>query len=373
MKVSFSSTQKFLQCPKMYEYHYINKIRPTWTSSALIFGDALDKALNELVLKTEKDPYDTFLKSWTNGFVNKEAIYIPTSTKLLYANKDYESSLLTPDDYKEIAERVASGEVKDLNFQDLVAKKKDKGWDRFSNDEKAYFNLHNWYCMRNKAKYIIDGYKIKVLPLIKKVHAVQKEIKADNGHGDEFTGFIDLIAELEGHGNVIIDHKTSARDYEWDSPSKSAQLATYVHMEGENYNTRKAGFIVLKKNLKYNRVRVCKECGHTGKGSHKTCDNTIDTVMSGPGTGKAYRCNGEWTETTSPEAEFQVLVQEMPTQFEHMTIDNIDTVTKAIGTGVFPKNTDRCTNHFGAECPYLKLCLSGGKNMTGLCKSEETK
>jgi hypothetical protein len=357
----------------MYEYHYIKKIRPTWTSSALIFGDALDKAINELLMKTENDPYETFLKCWTNGVINKAPIYIPTTTKLLYANKDYESSLLTPSDYEEIAKRIASGEIKQFKFSELVIKKKEESWDKLTDDEKSFFNLHNWLCMKNKAKYIIEGYKTKILPKITKVHCVQKEIKADNGSGDELSGFIDFIADVEGHGTVILDNKSSARDYEWDSPSKSTQLALYVHMEGDNYNTRKAGFIVMKKNLNYNRVKTCKECNHIGKSSHKTCDNMIDPPMTGPGTGKAYRCNGDWAEVVTPEAEFQVIIQDMPKQFETMTIENIDVVTQAIGTGIFPKNTDRCRDHFGGNCPYLDLCMSGGKTMKGLCKEEESK
>lgn len=354
MKVSYSSTQKYLACPKMYELHYIQKLRPTWTSSALLFGDALDKSLNELLLKTENDPYETFLKSWSNGIINKQPIYIPTSTQVLYANKDYEPSILTQKDYDAIAERITKGEVKKFSYEDLLAKKKQTSWDSFTDDEKSYYNLVNWYCMASKAKYMIQAYKDKVLPLITKVHCVQKEIKVDNGNGDDLSGFIDLIADVEGHGTVILDNKTSARDYEWDSPSKSSQLSLYVHMEGTNYNTQKGGFLVMKKNLNYNKVKTCKECGHVGKGSHKTCDNIIDAV-------KPYRCNGEWTEVSNPEAEVQVLIQEIPKRMELDTIENIDLVTKAINTQIFPKNTNTCENYFGSKCTYFDYCKSGKK------------
>ena len=124
MKISHSAVNKHSQCAKMYEYHYIRKIRPNWTSSALIFGDALDKALNELVMKTENDPYETFLKTWTNSLINKEPTYLPTASKLLYANKDYEPSLLTPEDYEDITARIAKGEIQEHNFSEIVSKKK---------------------------------------------------------------------------------------------------------------------------------------------------------------------------------------------------------------------------------------------------------
>lgn len=361
MRISHSAISKYLQCPKMYEYHYVRKIRPNWTSSALLFGDALDKALNELVTKSEKDPYETFVNSWTNGFINKEPIYIPTCTKLLYANKDYDANILTPEDYDEIDERLEKGEATRFDFNELVAKKKQTSWNSFSDSEKAYFNLINWICMKRKAKYILDGYVEKVLPKIIRVLSIQEPIKVDNGAGDELNGFIDLVAELEGHGVVILDHKTSARAYDWDAPSKSVQLALYKHLKGPDFNTEKVGFIVMHKNLDHKRVKICSKCNHDGTASRaKTCDKEIDNK----------RCHGDWNETSKPEAVFQILIQNMSSEFEKTTIDNVDTVTQAVNTGIFPRNMDKCYDNYGSECPYLKFCHGGEKNMKGLCQND---
>ena len=159
MRISHSAVQKYLSCPKMYEHHYINKIRPNWTSSALLFGDALDKAINALLQKTEKDAYEAFEKAWTNGFINKSPIYIPTCPDLLYANKDYDANLLSEKDYADVKERVKEGTLQDIQLGYLIVKKKDKSWDSFTKEEKMYYNYTHWLCMRNKAHYIIDGYK----------------------------------------------------------------------------------------------------------------------------------------------------------------------------------------------------------------------
>ena len=357
MKISSSAAKKYSTCGKMYEYHYIKKIRPNWTSSALLFGDALDKALNELVLNTGVDPYETFVKGWTHAFINKKPVYVPTATSLLYANKDYDANLLVQEDFDEIKRRIDCGELKEHDFSQLVKKKKDYSWQKLTEDEKKYFNFQNWLCMKRKAWYIIEGYKVKVLPKIKKVHAVQKEIIVENGEGDVLSGFVDLIADLEGYGTVILDHKTSARDYDLDAVVKSEQLALYVHMEGENYNTQYGGFIVMKKNLNYNKIRTCSSCGHNGTGSRfKTCDKEID--------GK--RCGAEWNETTSPEAIFQIIVQKVDRNFEEMVVENVDDVVKAVKAGIFTRNLEKCHDYYGGKCPYLDYCMSKCKDVRGL-------
>lgn len=359
MKISHSAVNKYSTCPKSYEFHYVKKIRPTWTSSALLFGDALDKAYNELLLPTGKDAFEVFIKGWTYGLINKVAVYIPTSSKVLYADKDFDITLLTQADRQDISERIKKGDLQDLSFEDIAGRKKSEGWESLTEEEKSFYNIYAWHSMKNKAKYMIDGYREKILPRIKKVHEVQHEIKADNGAGDDLTGFIDLIAEIDDHGVVILDNKTSARDYEWDSAMKSPQLALYLHMVGEQYNTRKVGFIVTKKNLAKNKVKTCSKCGNDGSKSRaKTCDAIINDD----------RCHGEWTETTSPEAEFQVIVQDMPKRFEELAIEAIDDVTKAVNLGVFPRNLSSCFDTYGGKCPFLSLCHKG--KMDGLVEEK---
>jgi hypothetical protein len=63
-KISYSAYKKYTTCPKMYEYHYNQKLRPTGTSSSLLFGSAMDEALNALLLNTG-DPHETFKENFT--------------------------------------------------------------------------------------------------------------------------------------------------------------------------------------------------------------------------------------------------------------------------------------------------------------------
>lgn len=300
------------------------------------------------------------MEAWTNGFINKVPTNFQTCSELLYANKDYDASLLTEQDHREIKERIDRGELKKYEYNWLLEKKQTKSWESFSIDEKQAFNFYNWLCMKNKAKYILEGYQKEVAPKIVKVHAVQLPIKEDNGKGDEIVGYIDLIADIKIGDRVvtaILDHKSSSRPYDWDAPLKSPQLALYKHMKAAEYNATHVGFIVIEKNLAADRIKICNSCNHNGSESRaKTCDNKID--------GK--RCIGEWNEIKTPRAKFQVLVCEMSDQYENMVIESIDETVDAIEKKVFPKNLSACHDWYGSDCPYLKYCLSSGKNMKGL-------
>lgn len=360
MKLSHSACQKYLACPRMYKLHYIDKLRPNYSSSALLFGDAIDKAINELLLKTGNDPYEVFIKHWTQAQINKVDTFLPTATNIIYANKDFDASLLTQEDYAEVDRRVKSGEVKTFVYEDLAKKKKNMSWDKMSEDEKKYYNLMNWLVMKNKAKYFIDAYEKQVIPKIKKVHKIQHPISISNGE-DEVTGFIDIVAEIEDYeGLVIIDNKTSSREYDWDAVQKSPQLALYQYA-AEEFNSQYAGFVVMIKNLEKNKVKICTKCGNDGSKSRaKTCDAEVGTT----------RCHGEWKETTKPEAKIQIIINKIDTQFKELVIENFDEVTKAVKAEVFPMNLERCYDHFGGSCDYVKYCRSN-KCMVGLSKKEE--
>lgn len=363
MKISHSRINRYHKCPQSYNLHYNRRIRPTWTSSALVFGDALDKAFNELHLKTGNDPYETFLKCWTNGEINKVATYFPTTTQLLYANKDYDAGLLTKEDHREIEDRITKGELESHNYDVLVKKKEKSSWHSFKDGEKKTFNFYNWLCMKNKAKFMIDGYVKEILPKIRKVHAVQIPINADNGAGDQITGYVDLIADVEWQGEIItalLDHKSSASAYKWDEASKSQQLALYKHVEGDNHKVTHVGYIVMKKNLANDDIKTCSKCGHDGSASAaRSCDK---------GEGKD-RCKGAWDITYKPRAEFQFLISYIEPSFEEMVMESIDETTQAIKAGVYPKNMESCYDWFGGHCPYVNLCQK--KSMKNLEENKE--
>ena len=364
MKLSFSAKERYKTCPKSYDLHYNKKIRPTSTSSALMFGDAMDKGLNALLLGTG-DAFDTFLKGWTSGTINKNTIYLPTTEKLVYFKKDFDLSLLTEEDYKVIDRSIEEGAIQSYDIEELHNRKCNYGWKTLNIEEQKCYNLHTWLSLKNKARILLTGYEKEILPRIKKVHAVQKDFSIDNGAGDQLRGVIDLIADIDDYKNVILDHKTSYTKYKADSAQLSPQLATYTNALSEEFNTSKVGFIVMSKQLAQDTIKTCKTCGSISTKTHKTCDSKTN--------GK--RCNGEWTTVVGPHyAQFQVIVSDMEPSFVDTAIEEFDNVLTDIKNEIYTENTKSCKYQYGAPCVYYNYCHNGG-DMEDLLveKSEESK
>lgn len=367
-KLSHSQCQRYQLCGQAYKYHYQEKIRPSVFSAALAFGTALDDSLNILLTQPDKSAEDMFKDVFKTQKINNVSTFLPTSVHLVYAEADYDEELLTEEDIKEITGKIIELELNvpqaslfDV-YQELRKKKKDKGFINLDNDEKVFYNLMNWYSLKNKGLLMLKAYRKKVLPKIEKVRAVQKYVALQNNEGDSIIGYVDLVADIKDVGTVILDNKTSSMEYEENAVLTSPQLSLYTHILEQEYNTRKAGYIVLRKSVIKNRKKVCTKCKHDGSGSRaKTCDNTIN--------GK--RCGGEWNETIDPDIHIQFLVDEIPSKTEEIVINNFDEVNNAIKAGIFTRNFNSCHNTYGGPCPYLGLCFKD--NMNGLVdlKKEE--
>ena len=364
-KLSHSQIARYSQCAKSYQYHYIDKLRPTTTSGALLFGSALDSALNILLLENDlKKAKEEFVIKFTDGEINGEKVYIPTSTQVVYAYNDFDSDLLDKKVYKEIKDIFGEQYGTDISsvlgyYKELTSKKSTQGLGSFNESDRKLYSFVNWLSMRAKGMVMLKAYKKKILPKINKVLAVQKEVLLENEDGDSVVGFIDLIADIKDYGVVVLDNKTSAREYAPDSVVTSPQLALYMHSVYEEYKTRKAGYIVLRKNLMKNRVKVCSVCEFDGSSSrHKTCNNVINNV----------RCNGEWTETIDPDVFIQFIIDEIPEQTEALVLENANVVNEAIKANIFPRNLNSCNNYYGGQCAYYDLCYKN--KPTGLIKKE---
>lgn len=363
-KLSHSQTAKYQQCPKSYQYHYIDKLRSNVTSAALLFGSALDSALNVVLLNDVDNQAEVdFEKAFTNGDINGVRVYIPTSTQVVYANNDFDADLLSQEDYSKASEILGGKygtQASDIleNYKTLKDKKSQKG---LSGDDLIFHNYLNWLCARQKGLLMLAAYRKKVIPKITKVHEVQKYVSLTNESGDSIIGYVDLIADIKGHGTVILDNKTSAREYAEDSVLTSPQLALYMHALHEQYQTRKAGYIVLRKNIMKNRKKVCNTCGYDGSGArHKTCSNVVNGV----------RCVGEWVETFDFDIFIQFIIDEIPEQTESIVLENTDIINEAIKTGIFPRNLNTCNNYYGGKCAYFDLCYKN--KPTGLIKKEDS-
>lgn len=334
--LSHSACSKFQMCGQSYYYHYIERLRPTTTSAALMFGSVLDEALNVLLTKSNDNADAAFIKAFTNQTMNGEMVHLPNCPNLVYAEADFDVELIKEDVSKDLERyNIIKGEKKKQGFLNLPV------------EDRAFFNELNWLSLKAKGLLMIDAYKRKVLPLIEEVLAVQKKVSLDNNDGDSIVGYVDLVARIKGHGVVILDNKTSASEYEEDSVLTSPQLALYTHILEEEYKTRKAGYIVMRKNIIKNRKKTCSVCGHDGSGkSHKTCNNEA--------AGK--RCGAKWNETIDPDVNIQFIVDEIPHKTEEIVMQNYDEINKAIKAGHFSRNFNTCRNVYGGPCPYINKC-----------------
>ena len=229
----------------MYKLHYVDRLRPTGTTSALLFGVAMDEALNALLLKTA-DPIKTFQDNFTYEMCKD----------IRWFDADYDTEILTQEQL-----------------------------DKLKGKSESYVT---WACMRVKGRMLIEQYIEQILPLIEEVHHVQLETTRP--------GFIDAIVSIRGHGMVLLDHKTSSRFYKRDSVKSSGQLALYARQVGLS----KAGFCVLSKQINKNKVKTCKKCGYKTQTAHRTCNSVIDgTRCHGDfdiqvWSARSSRCGSRW-------------------------------------------------------------------------------
>lgn len=231
-------------------------------------------------------------------------------------------------------------------FEEISRKKSEVGFKNLSDIDKEYYNSICWYSLKAKGLLMIKAFREKIQPKIKKVLALEKEIKLTNPEGDVITGYADLICEWEDGSVIVFDFKTSTKNYEETSVLTSPQLSLYVFSLSEEYNTRKAGYIVFNKRVMKNKIKICANCGHNGTGSRaRTCDETI----------AGDRCKGEWLEKINPEIYTQIIIDEIPQQTENIVIENIEFINNQIKNGVFTRNLQSCVKPWG-KCPYFNLC-----------------
>lgn len=305
-KLSYSGYKKYLQCPQLYAYHYEDRLRPTQIGSELMFGVAIDKALNALLLK-ESDPVKVFQSEFEWEKLSS----------VIWNPKDLQFEVFTEDQLKDLGDKP----------DDYL----------------------NWACLRIKGRVMIEAYVEYMLPLIKEVHSVQKELSSRSG-------ILDAVLTIDGYGLVLADHKTSRMPYPPDAIENDTQLALYA----KDQNIKKVGFIVLNKTLKFNKT--CLQCGRDGSTtSHKTCSAEI--------AGK--RCHGSFQRRIDTSKIIQLIVQDTPEINQTLITESIEKVEECIGKKMFYKNLSACGNQYGKRCPYFNKCWKNDD--TGLETKQETK
>lgn len=361
IKLSHSASTKYVDCPKSYEYHYIKGYRQTTQSSALLFGTALDKAGETYALTKDFDQaLEVFHNTWRVQNINGIPTELPTLLEFTYSDKDMDKDLLRGEDWNEL--RQAGFENPEAELERAVYSKNEQGYNNLTTQEQTIFNYANWLCLKRKGYYMLKEFKRIFDANVEEVLGTQVEIQLDNEEGDKIQGFADFVFKWKGIDKpVVIDLKTSAREYEEDAVRKSPQLSLYVFSLSEKFEgTRHAGFIVLNKNISKNKLKICKACGNDGSGGrHKTCDATSNGV----------RCGGEWKETLRPTARSQVLVEEVSEVLVENVVENYNEVNRAIKAKIFPRNFGNCIKYGSIRCPFYNLCHNN--NMEGIvCKDK---
>lgn len=363
--LSHSAVNLYQTCGHKYNLHYNHKYREKITSGALVFGSALDAAINSLLedkknasLKDLDHYQEEFDEAWKSTTINnKKVADLSKSTLVAYSASDFDEDLLDDNDLNQLyafLQSIYPDTVQDkkqavISAYELRQKvKKDNGLTALKTEDAQFLNFANWLSLRHKGLLMIKAYYEEVLPKIVKVLEVQRKVEIALETGDKFLGFIDAVLDF-GQGPIITDLKTSSIHYNDDAANSSPQLAVYSSILHSEYNTNKTLFIVLKKAMKKNKLKVCRSCKHDGGPSRaKTCDNEIN--------GK--RCGAAWIETLNPSAEIQWVWGAIPEAFSQSVMENYDTVLKGINNEIYPRNFNSCKMAYGT-CQFYAQCHFG--------------
>lgn len=365
LRLSHSAATRYSECPKSYFYHYQQRLRQDVQSSALLFGTAVDRASEHYALtKDFAATIEVFNTSWQNQTINGKDEDLRFLLNFTYSNRDLDTDLLKPEDWKILQESIATDKnIIEEILKEVVYNKSSVGYANLEDGDKALFNYANWLCLKRKGYLMLKEFKRVFDAEVTEVLGTQVKVDLINENGDSVIGFIDLIVRMKGFNKpVVLDVKTAGREYEDDAVSKSPQLSLYVYAVSEKYeNTRTCGFLVLNKNIQKNKHKKCADCGKDGTGQrHKTCDATLDTG----------RCGGEWIETIYPRANSQLIIQEVQEILVGRVIENFDEISKAIKAEVFPRSWGSCVKFNGAViCSFHSLCHQN--SMEGLTVKKE--
>jgi hypothetical protein len=370
-RLSYSQSRLYSECGMKYKFHYVDRLREKTKSGALLFGSAVDKAWESLLKHHLKagnwdfNEYETFDNTWARCEINGKYHDAPTCELIGYGAADFDYELLTSDDLKFLTAKCEEM-LPDLLQEkegNLEAAYKQLAEFRSMNDNKqrkwqgkeyALHNLFNWMSMRRKGYLMLVANREKVLPRIKQVLGAQKAGELTNDNGETVVSYLDLECIWEDGRHVILDYKTSARDYDPDAVLISQQLAIY----GYTHSVPNGGYLVFKKQIRKNRTKKCKLCGFNGNDNRaKTCpeERLGMVVKRGKEVEDMVRCNGEWDETITPECVVDVIIDALPQRLQDIVVENLNTINNAISAQVFSRNFNSCKTGYG-RCPFFNKC-----------------
>lgn len=260
MKLSHSKIELFKMCPQRYDFHYNQRIRPLTISSALFFGGMIGDSVQLMCLKKKDELTEEekelgkssalkyFLDQMREVQINRTTFDLPDNEFINYYLSDYDETILTGADLKRIERYKEENDFVEMNFSDLRDKYKSHSLPR---TVKKLMNFMFYISCRRRGILMIRAYEKEILPRIKKVHAIERQITIGEKDGeDSIIGYIDLICDFEMDDGsiqkVLFDHKTSSVKYPAKRLTESQQLALYNYSE----KIDNVGYIVMVKKIK---------------------------------------------------------------------------------------------------------------------------
>jgi hypothetical protein len=335
----------FRECNYKWELHYVQRLRSEGTGSALLFGSALDKAISHLLSKQAGSEIKVFEEAWKNASINNVMTDIENSLLIKYSKNDLDLEIIeeTPE------------------LEHILYNRDNNGLDSLTPEELKVLNKANWDCLKIKGKLLIEAFKRDILPNIEEVLGLQVPIEIKNDTGDSIIGFADIICKYKGYDKpIIFDLKTAARKYPNESVRESVQLGLYTFALSNTYQeTNLAGYMVLVKDIKKDRQKICVKCGNDKSNTKfKSCDAKVDKT----------KCGAEFKGDMTLYGQTQVIVDIVSDALQNSIINEAEAINQDIKTGDFPQNPDSCIGKFG-KCVYYDYCKSGSTK--GLVKLEE--
>lgn len=208
MRLSNSSMDLYNQCPRKWKFKYKENLKGNHTSTPLLFGSAIDHALN-YILEAIRDK-----KEWSIGHAKDEFVHKMNEWEGQNRLDFFKNEI--PESLKDC---IDDG---DLDHQEEV-----------------------WHNIVQRGLSCLDVYINDILPQIDEVLQVQTKGSVLNELGDEFVFVVDFICKLKDGRTVLMDNKTASAKYKKKAVIESQQLSLYL----ENFPEIKyAGYIVLIKN-----------------------------------------------------------------------------------------------------------------------------
>lgn len=218
LRMSNSRLDLYAQCPKKYDFRYNQNLKGNYTASPLLFGSAIDSALN-YILESIRDGIEWNIDKAKSLFLIGMEKWTPEKNRLDFFRGDVPEEL-----------------------QDSI------------DGDDTLFQIKVWNEMVNRGYKCIDTYAEDIIPQFKRVISVQDTKVVTNETGDEFILIIDFIAEMNDGRIVLLDNKTASRKYPKNKVVTSQQLSLYLNQFPE---LKYAGYCVLikdpnrEKGLKY--------------------------------------------------------------------------------------------------------------------------